>query len=266
METIRYELAGAVAVITLNRPERKNGLTAEMLERLFATLARADEDVCVRSILVRGSEGTFSAGGDIAVEMQGGAANRKLPPFGRMAVSVIRSRKPVVAAIDTYCIGGALAVALLCDVRFASPATTFSTAFTRIGLAAELGMAWTLPRVVGTGAALDLLLSSRTFETEEAARLGLINFVSSADRLHGDALAYARNLAQRSPQSMLTIKRQVLAAYDETLECAFERSDALMAAAADGPDWEEGHKAFLAKRPAQFASLPADSAGNDLGE
>jgi enoyl-CoA hydratase/carnithine racemase len=221
---------------------------------LFGQLARADDDVDARAILLRGAGGVFSAGGDIAVETKSGS--KSLPDLGAMAAEVIRTRKPIVAAIETYCIGGALAIALLCDVRFAAPSTLFCTAFTKIGVAAELGVAWTLPQVVGRGNALDLLLSSRQFDTDEAARIGLINFVCPVDQLHTDAMDYARELAQRSPTSMATIKTQVLAAQDDTLEAAFTRSDALMAAAVDGPDWTEGYQAFLAKRPPRFPALP----------
>jgi enoyl-CoA hydratase/carnithine racemase len=262
MATVLYELREGVAIITLNRPDRKNGLTAQMLDAFFSALAHADDDGQARAILVRGAGGVFSAGGDVAVETKGETGSQPLPGFGEMASAAIQTRKPIVAAIETYCIGGALAVALLCDVRFAAPSTVFSAAFTRIGVAAELGIAWTLPRVVGTGAALDLLLSSRQFDTQEAVRIGLINFTSAADRLHDEALEYAGELARRSPASMSTIKAQVLAAQDETLESAFARFDALMAAAVDGPDWLEGYQAFLAKRAPRFSALPAKAAND----
>lgn len=257
MKTVLYEIRDEVAVVTLNRPERKNGLTAEMLERLFAGLAHADNDVNARSILLQGAGNVFSAGGDIAEETAGATGSNPLPDFGRMASVAIRMRKPIVAAIETYCIGGALAIALLCDVRFAASSTIFSTAFTRIGVAAELGIAWTLPRVVGTGAALDLLLSSRKLDADEAHRIGLVNFLAPPDRLHADAFHYARELAKRSPTSMATIKAQLLAGYQESLDAAFARSDTEMAAAVSEFDWVEGYQAFLAKRAPRFSALPA---------
>jgi enoyl-CoA hydratase/carnithine racemase len=264
MTTVLYELRDEVALVTMHRPERKNGLTAEMLEVLFATLARADDDANARSIVLRGAGGVFSAGGDIAVETKGDTASHPPTDFGRKAAVALRTRKPIVAAIETYCIGGALAIALLCDVRFAAPSTVFSTAFTRIGVAAELGIAWTLPRIVGTGAALDLLLSSRRLDTEEAHRIGLVNFVTAPECLHSDTFDYARQLARRSPASMATIKTQVLAGYQESLDAAFARADDEMAAAVGEPDWVEGYQAFLAKRAARFAALPRrgpDAAG-----
>jgi enoyl-CoA hydratase/carnithine racemase len=257
MKTVLYEIRDEVAVITLNRPERKNGLTAEMLSSLFVALARADDDVSARSVVIRGAGNVFSAGGDIAVETKGDTGSKPLPNFGRMASVAIRTRKPTVAAIETYCIGGALAIALLCDVRFAAPSTVFSTAFTRIGVVAELGIAWTLPRVVGTGAALDLLLSSRKLDTDEALRMGLVNFVAPSDRLQSDAHEYAHELAQRSPASMATIKAQLLAGYQESLDAAFVASDVRMADAVGEPDWVEGYQAFLAKRAPRFSALAA---------
>jgi enoyl-CoA hydratase/carnithine racemase len=182
-----------------------------------------------------------------------------------MASVAIRTRKPTVAEIETYCIGGALAIALLCDVRFAAPSTMFSTAFTRIGVVAELGIAWTLPRVIGTSAALDLLLSSRKLDTDEALRMGLVNFVAPSDRLHSDAYEYAHELAKRSPASMATIKAQLLAGYQESLDDAFVRSDVKMADAVGEPDWVEGYQAFLAKRAPRFSALAARGSDASTG-
>jgi enoyl-CoA hydratase/carnithine racemase len=146
----------------------------------------------------------------------------------------------------------------MCDIRFAARGARFSTAFTRRGLGAEYGMSWVLPRYVGVGNALDLLLSGRVFEADEACRLGLVNRVLEPGQVLTAAREYARDLARNcSPAAMAAIKYQVLADLDASFEQACRRSYALMEVLNSGQDFREGVDSFVHKRPAAFLPLPA---------
>ncbi len=165
-------------------------------------------------------------------------------------------RKPVIAAINGACAGIGLTQALMCDVRFAAAGAKFTTSFARRGLIAEYGISWILPRVVGWGVAMDLLLSGRVFLAEEAAALGLVNEVVAPEELLPRAIAYAEDIAANcAPSSLAVIKRQV---YADTMRDVFEASDhaeKLMDESMQRPDFIEGITAFFEKRTPNFPPL-----------
>ena len=147
----------------------------------------------------------------------------------------------------------------MCDVRFAARGARFSTAFARRGLGAEYGMSWVLPRYVGVGHALDLLLSSRVFEADEAKELGLVNRVLEPGEVLPAAREYARDLARNcSPAAMAAIRHQVLADLDASFEEACRRSYAVMEVLNSGADFTEGVDSFVQKRPPVFRPLADD--------
>jgi enoyl-CoA hydratase/carnithine racemase len=163
--------------------------------------------------------------------------------------------KPLIAAINGACAGVGLIQALLCDVRFAGAGVKFTTAFARRGIMAEHGIAWLLPRVIGTGRAMDLLLSGRVFLAEEALELGVVNRVVPREGVVQAAVAYARDLAENcSPLAMGTMKRQVQAAATSDLESA--RAEAVrlwVDVLKPHPDFAEGIASYIEKRPPRFA-------------
>lgn len=165
-------------------------------------------------------------------------------------------RKPIIAAVNGACVGIGLTHALMCDVRFAAAGAKFATAFTRQGLIAEYGISWILPRLAGWGAAMDLLLSGRTFFAEEAAELGLVKDVVAPEQLMSRALAYADDIARNcSPASLAVIKRQ---AYGDALRDVADvsaRAETLMHESLLRPDVVEGITSFLEKRPPRFPPL-----------
>ncbi len=176
-----------VAVVTLNRPERLNAWGGGLAAEFYRCMDRAEADPAIRVIVVTGSGRAFCAGADMGdLDTISGASEsagdtdvtalvgERHPHF------VTGLRKPVIAAINGACAGIGLTQALMCDVRFAAAGAKFTTAFARRGLIAEYGISWILPRVVGHSAALDLLLSGRTFYAEEAAELGLVKEVVAA--------------------------------------------------------------------------------------
>ena len=247
-----------VAVLTLNRPDRRNAWTIAMEDRYFDLLLELEADERVRAIVVTGAGRGFSAGVDLGAP--GDPLSDDARRYGaldrRPTTLPLGLGKPLVAAINGPAAGVSLVQALQCDVRFVAPEVKLTFAFPRRGLVAEYGVSWLLPRLVGPGRALALLLSGRVVLADEALALGLVNRIVPLDELLATAVAYAADLAANcSPASMAVIKRQVLADWDGDLETARVRVAGLVAASLDGPDFREGISSFLRKRPPAFPPL-----------
>jgi enoyl-CoA hydratase/carnithine racemase len=177
-------------------------------------------------------------------------------------------RTPIIAAVNGACAGIGLTQALMCDVRFAAAGAKFTTSFARRGLIAEYGISWILPRVVGWGAAMDLLLSGRVFHAEEAAELGLVKAVVPADELMPTAMAYAEDIAANCAPSALAVIKQQL--YGDAMSGVVEtsaRAERLMHESMLRPDFIEGITAFFEKRPPNFPPMgEATATGKDSAE
>jgi enoyl-CoA hydratase/carnithine racemase/enamine deaminase RidA (YjgF/YER057c/UK114 family) len=253
-ELCLYEVRDGVALVTFNRPERNNGMNGDLEVAYLTRLLEAADDPAARAIVVTGAGKSFCPGADLAGTP--GSSTEPLPNT-RIPVDVaLRVRKPLVAAINGGCAGVGLVQALYCDVRFAAAGAKFTTAFARRGLIAEYGIAWVLPRIVGRGAGLDLLLSGRTFTAEEGLQMGLVNRVCEPASVVEEALAYARDLSENvSPASMATIKRQIGRYEWLDWDGALADSHALMRQSATQPDVKEGIGAFVNRRQAAFAPL-----------
>jgi enoyl-CoA hydratase/carnithine racemase len=254
----RYEVRDRVALLTLNRPQRNNAWNEALGNGYFDRLDEADADPEVAVIVVTGEGKSFCPGADMEVlsglgDGRGERAPRARPRTMTHALTV---RKPLVGAINGACAGLGLVQALLLDVRFAAAGAKFTTAFARRGLIAEHSISWTLPRIVGTSVALDLLLSGRVFTAEEAKELGVVNHVVSAEEVVERAMAYAADLAHNvSPASMATIKRQVYRHLLMDVDAALADSNEVMKESLLGPDFKEGVRSFLDRRPPAFAPL-----------
>ncbi|WP_234897290.1 enoyl-CoA hydratase [Mycolicibacterium vanbaalenii] len=255
-----------VAVVTLNRPERMNAWGGGLPAAFYQCIDRADADPDVRVIVLTGNGRAFCAGADMGdldtISGAGDAAGdtdvtklvgERHPHF------VTALRKPIVAAINGACAGIGLTQALMCDVRFAAEGAKFTTAFSRRGLIAEYGISWILPRVVGWGESLDLLLTARTFYADEAKELGIVKEVVAPEELMPRVLAYAEDMAAHcAPSAMAVIKRQI---YGDALRNIHETSAAaekLMHESMLRLDFIEGITAFFEKRQPSFPPLKED--------
>jgi enoyl-CoA hydratase/carnithine racemase len=267
-----YQVANRVATITLSRPDKLNAWTAIMEQEVRSAVEEAERDENVRVIVLTGAGRGFCAGADMSllstVAEQGldekgrAQALRNSRSAGREGLRADFQRKysyfpavgkPMIAAINGPVVGLGLVIALYCDLRFASDAARFGTAFARRGLIAEYGMAWMLPRIVGHANALDLLFSARMIDAAEALRMGLVNQAFPQDIFSEKVQEYARDLAANvSPRSMGIIKRQVYEAMFQTLEEAFATSEREMLASLQCEDFKEGVAHFVEKRAPAF--------------
>lgn len=247
-----------VALLTLNRPDMLNAWTPAMAVRLFELFDQCAADPAVRAIVLTGAGRGFCSGADLTVLTDLGAGgDAGGGSLDAMALyRTMRVPKPIIAAINGPVAGMGVAQVLMCDVRFAAAGAKIAMSFSQRGLIAEWGVSWTLPRLIGTGRALDLLLSSRVILAEEAAEMGLVNKVLAPDELLPHAIAYAEHLARTvSPTSMKVMKEQVWGDWDRGLVEAHDRAVALMLESFGRPDLIEGVTSFLEKRPPEFPPL-----------
>jgi enoyl-CoA hydratase/carnithine racemase len=255
-QVVLYEVSDGVAQVTLNRPAALNAWTPELGRDYFDRLQDADDDPDVRAIVVTGAGRGFCAGADFEYlkEVENGGAPAHPDPRPQ---SFPRSlRKPVIAAINGPCAGLGFVMAMMCDIRFAARGAKLTTAFARRGLIAEYGLSWVLPRTVGQSAALDLLLSARTFLAEEGREFGLVDRLTEPDQALVDARAYARELADySSPASMAVIKRQVYDDLEQSLHQATADATKRMEESFTRPDFREGVDSFIARRAPAFEGL-----------
>ncbi|HXJ38073.1 MAG TPA: enoyl-CoA hydratase-related protein [Bryobacteraceae bacterium] len=248
-----YEVADGVATVTLNRPGKRNAWTMAMAQEASHWMNTAEADDDVRVIVLTGAGGGFCAGADMSLLTSviagglnpGGVSGRRAP--------LPTVSKPVIGAVDGPAVGLGLALALYCDLRIASEAARFGTAFARRGLVAEFGLAWLLPRIVGLGNANDMLLTARLVDAADAYRMSLVNRVLPTAGFQAAVHAFAAEIAAGvSPRSARIIKSQIGEGLSQSLAEAFEISGREMVASLTCDDFKEGVAHFLEKRAPRF--------------
>jgi enoyl-CoA hydratase/carnithine racemase len=252
-DSVLYDVQDAVALITLNRPDKLNAFTAEMHHRFCRLLAHADADPQVRAVVVTGAGRGFCAGADLEAlaTINDGDFVREDPddPYD-LGVALTMST-PLIAAVNGPTAGMGFSYLLMADVRFFSETAKVGSTFARLGLVAEWGSAPLLRAIVGSANAADLLLSGRTIDAAEAFRLGIAQRVVPAETLLADALAYARDLADNcAPWSHAQIKEQLR---DPDIRALFEDSLERMLESFRRPDLAEALAARTEKRAVRFA-------------
>jgi enoyl-CoA hydratase/carnithine racemase len=256
-DTVLAERRGAVLILTLNRPERLNAWNDALEARYFALLEEADGDPEVRAIVVTGAGRGFCAGADMDdLQAVGDGNEPPVTPQTRPRSFPLTVRKPMIAAINGAAAGLGLVEALYCDIRFAAPKAKLTTAFARRGLIAEYGIAWILPRLIGSSRAVDLLLSGRVILAQDAVTIGLVDRIVEPEQLLAAAVAFAEELASySSPTSMSVIKAQIQRAMDSDFATSVAEANELMLESFRQPDVAEGVASYLEGRPPAFAPL-----------
>ena len=270
-EHITYSVNDPVAVITLNRPDQLNAITARMQAELKHALAAAEADTNVVGIVLTGAGRGFCAGADIGglqATAQGEGGNRTEdlshlkakpgnpdmgPNFDVTFSYLLSVSKPLIAAVNGACAGLGFVFASLCDMRFVERQAKFTTAFVNRGLIAEHGSSWILPRMIGPSKALDILWSGRKFDGEEAAELGLADRLCDTGESLNEAKAYIEMLAATAaPEAIKLVKAQVYRHLNMELGDAMRESNKWMAGSLERGDFKEGVQSYVERRPPNF--------------
>lgn len=248
---------GAIACITLDRPDQGNALDVPMARALLGAAVECDADTTVRCVLITGRGKLFCAGGDIAAFSQAGD---KLPAFLKEITTYLhaaiaclaRMEKPVVVAVNGAAAGAGLSLAILGDIVLAAPQAQFTLAYTGIGLSPDGGATWLLPRLIGLRRAQELCLRNTRLRAEEAVAIGLISRVCEDGRLEEEAWAVARELAGGATAALGATRRLLIDSFSRTLETQMELEGRSIAGLGRSADAREGIAAFGARRRPSF--------------
>lgn len=248
-----------VATLTLNRPERLNALTFEVYRELQDTFRALNTESGVRSVLLTGSGRAFCSGGDVE-DIIGPLFERDTSGLleftrntGDLILAMLQCRRPIVGALNGTVAGAGAVIASACDIRIAAESAKIAFLFTKVGLSgADMGASWLLPRIVGAGRAMELLMTGEFIDAEEAHRIGLYNRVVPISDLIPEARSLAERLA-RGPSRGLEITKKML--YREAsmdMESAMAAETEIQAACMEDPNFREAYEAFMQKRKPEF--------------
>jgi len=252
-ETILVDTEEHVTLITLNRPEALNALNAQLLGELGQALAAADADKNVRAIIITGSEKAFAAGADIKEMSEKGFVDMFMEDyFSAETEALLRTRKPIIAAVSGFALGGGCELAMMCDFIIASDSAKFGQPEVNLGVMAGIGGTQRLTRFVGKSKAMEMNLTGRFMEAEEAERSGLVTRVVPCKDLLKDAKATAGKIAEKSMLATMAIKETVNRSYETTLREGLLYERRVFHALFATEDQSEGMAAFSEKRAPQF--------------
>lgn len=258
-EHFLWRMEGPVAVIQLNRPERKNPLTFESYAELrdtFRDLAYAED---VHAVVFAANGGNFSSGGDVhdIIAPLVGMQMRELLAFTRMTGDLVKAmlhcNKPVITAADGVCVGAGAIIAMASDIRFATPETKTAFLFNKVGLAGcDMGACAILPRIIGQGRAADLLYTGRTMSADEGFNWGFYNRLVEANRIEQAAIDYAQKICEGPTFAHGITKTQLNQEWSMSLDQAIESEAQAQAICMQTQDFERAYKAFVAKEKPVF--------------
>ena len=259
MSEVLTDVSGAVATITLNRPEGMNALTLSAKSALLEAVSGVASDDSVRAVVLTGSGRAFCVGQDLREHAAMLASGDPAPlstvteHFNPLIQSLVSMPKPVIAAINGTAAGAGLGIACACDFRIGAAGARYTTAFTGIGLTADSGLSWTLPRLVGSGRAVALLMLAEPFTAEQALEMGLLNACVAPDAVLPAAQELAARLAAGPTAAYAAVKESVLYGADASLPAALAKEDELQTRAGATSDHRDAVESFLAKTPPVFS-------------
>lgn len=258
-QDLLFEVKDGIATITLNRPAQRNAMTAEMRERLGEHLQQISSDPAIRVGVITGAGGVFCAGADLKQRVATGGARAEdtsaatvLAPDPGAKWSTLKVSKPLIAAIDGYCLAGGMELALLCDIRICTPSAQFGLPEVIRGFFPGGGGPQRLVKAIPQSMAMELLLTGDRIDAEAAARCGLVSRVVSTEDLMPIVGKLAERIAGHAPLAVRTVKEVATAALDQTLEQSLRFGDTLRWVIGQTEDAKEGPRAFAEKREPQF--------------
>lgn len=253
-QSILVERRGRVAVITINRPEKRNALNIQTRAEGAAALDELRGDDSVQVVVLTGAgDKAFIAGADIAEFAERTAITQREVMLERGLFNAIDSfPKPVIAMVNGYCLGGGCEVALACDIRIASETASFGQPEINLGIIPGGGGTQRLPRLVGEGKAMELILTGEIIDAQTALNIGLVNHVVPADQLEAKTMEIANRMAEKSPIALRLAKEAVRLASRSNIDEGLRREVDLFALCFSSEDKDEGVSAFLQKRKPEF--------------
>jgi 2-(1,2-epoxy-1,2-dihydrophenyl)acetyl-CoA isomerase len=255
-QTLLLDRRGAVATLTLNRPDARNAIDLAMRQELVAALDEVEADAEARVLVLTGSGGHFCAGGDVKtmkLRRQTAAEGRaRVELLNRMVLRLVDFPRPTIAMVDGYAVGAGTNLALCCDLVVASDRAKFGELFWKIGLAPDGGGTWLLPRLVGMARAKELVFTADIIDAAEAARVGLVNRVVPAADLERVTRELAEKIAAGPPAVLRLAKHMLNRAASTDLAAALDLEAYSQGLAIAGDDHQEGLAAFFEKRTPRF--------------
>jgi enoyl-CoA hydratase len=247
-ENILVESRGRVGLIVLNRPQAMNALNPQLLTELLQALDAFDADPQIGAMLIAGSQRVFAAGADIKFMAEASSAQMRSNVFVGLFEGLRRIKKPLLAAVSGFALGGGCELAMACDMIVASETARFGQPEITIGVIPGGGGTQRLTRAVGKAIAMEMILNNRTLSASEALQAGLVNRIVPAERFLEEALVLAAEIAARAPLALAAAKQAVMNAYDLSLSDALAAERELFYALFDSLDQKEGMRAFIEKR------------------
>ena len=254
-KNIKTEVDGPAYVITLNRPQRRNAISIQTIDELITAAKQAEDTQGVSGVIITGGEQYFSAGADLNDALAISSSKEAVDYFHRwhrLNATLEGLAKPVIAAVEGYCMTGGCELALACDIRIAAEGSSFGITSSRIGTVPGAGGSQRLPRIIGTAKALELLFSADSVDAQEAHRIGLVNRLVPRGRALAEAKAMIAVYAERAPLSLAWDKRAVYQGMQMDLAAGLEFETFLVSTIYMSNDRKEGISAFLEKRKAAF--------------
>lgn len=256
-QTVLYQSANGVAVLRLNRPDRRNALTTQMLSELTQMLNQAGDDASVRAVIITGAGKGFCAGQDLSAfdgRITGEQVHDTVMNYYKpMIMRICTLEKPVIGAINGVAAGAGASLALACDFRVMADDASLMQAFINIGLVPDAGSTWFLSRLIGYSRALETAIEGQRISAQRCLELGLANRVSPAATLLDDSLNWARQLAQRPTYAIGLTKKLMMESANHSLEEMIAREAETQILAITSDDHREGVIAFQQKRLPIFA-------------